>query len=123
MRHVQALQQSGASVTMVGDGLNDAPVLKVANASFAMPGATDLARSQADLVIADGNLWQVPAGLAQARQCRRIIKQNFAWALGYNLGGIPLAAMGFIPPWAAAIGMSLSSLLVVINSLRLSRKP
>ncbi|MEM1112699.1 MAG: heavy metal translocating P-type ATPase [Pseudomonadota bacterium] len=121
MQEVQALQADGAIVTMVGDGLNDAPVLKVANASFAMPGATDLARSQADLVIANGDLWSIIRGLDKAQQCRRTIMQNFAWALSYNACGIPLAVLGFVPPWAAAIGMSLSSLLVVLNSLRLSR--
>ncbi len=122
MARVTALQQAGVSVTMVGDGLNDAPVLKLANSSFAVAGATDLARTQADFVIAGGDLWAIPRTLEQARRCRRIIKQNFGWALGYNLCGIPLAAMGLVPPWAAAIGMSLSSLLVVLNSLRLNRR-
>ncbi len=121
MARVQALQATGAVVAMVGDGLNDAPVLSVANASFAVPGATDLARGQADFVIAGGDLLKVIATLHQSRRCRRIVRQNFAWALGYNLCAIPLAAMGFVQPWAAAIGMSLSSLLVVANSLRLNR--
>ncbi len=121
MAHVQALQRDGAVVAMVGDGLNDAPVLGVADASFAVSGATDLARSQADFVIVDGNLEQITETLHKARQCRQVIRQNLAWALGYNLCAIPLAAMGFVPPWAAAIGMSLSSLLVVGNSMRLHR--
>ena len=121
MAHVQQLQSTGAVVTMVGDGLNDAPVLSLADASFAVAGATDLARTQADFVIVDGDLHAVTSTWRKARQCRRIILQNFGWALGYNLSAIPLAAMGFIPPWAAAIGMSLSSLLVVAISLRLYR--
>ena len=121
MSHVQQLQNDGAVVSMVGDGLNDAPVLSLADASFAVAGATDLARTQADFVIVGGNLHAVINTWRKARQCRRIILQNFAWALGYNICAIPLAAMGFIPPWAAAIGMSLSSLLVVANSLRLNR--
>jgi Cu2+-exporting ATPase len=121
MAHVQQLQAQGAIVSMVGDGLNDAPVLSLANASFAVAGATDLARTQADFVIVGGDLHAVTDTWRKARQCRRIIGQNFAWALGYNICAIPLAAMGFIPPWAAAIGMSLSSLLVVANSLRLNR--
>jgi P-type Cu2+ transporter len=121
MARVQALQRTGAEVAMVGDGLNDAPVLSVANASFAVPGATDLARSQADFVIAGGDLQKIIETLRKARQCRRVIRQNFTWALGYNLCAIPLAAMGYVQPWAAAIGMSLSSLLVVANSLRLNR--
>jgi Cu2+-exporting ATPase len=121
MEHVKQLQSQGAIVAMVGDGLNDAPVLSVANTSFAVAGATDLARTQADFLIVDQDLHAVTDTWQKARQCRRIIKQNFAWALGYNIFAIPLAAMGFIPPWAAAIGMSLSSLLVVLNSLRLHR--
>jgi Cu2+-exporting ATPase len=121
MAHVHQLQAGGAVVSMVGDGLNDAPVLSLADASFAVAGATDLARTQADFVIVGGDLHAVTATWRKARQCRRIIRQNFAWALGYNICAIPLAAMGFIPPWAAAIGMSLSSLLVVANSLRLNR--
>lgn len=123
MAHVRALQADGAVVTMVGDGLNDAPVLSIADASFAVAGATDLARTQADFVIVGGDLHAVTDTWLQARRCRRIILQNFAWALGYNFSAIPLAATGFIPPWAAAIGMSLSSLLVVVNSLRLNKYP
>ena len=123
MAHVQRLQESGAVVAMVGDGLNDAPVLAMADASFAVAGATDLARTQADFVLVDGDLHAVAGTWRKARQCRRVILQNFAWALGYNVSAIPLAATGHIPPWAAAIGMSLSSLLVVANSLRLNRRP
>jgi Cu2+-exporting ATPase len=123
MAHVHDLQQGGAIVAMVGDGLNDAPVLSLADASFAVAGATDLARTQADFVIVGGDLGKVLETWRKARQCRRIIQQNFAWALGYNLCAIPLAALGFVPPWAAAIGMSLSSLLVVGNSLRLNNAP
>ena len=121
MQHVHALQADGAVVGMVGDGLNDAPVLSLADASFAVAGATDLARTQADFVIVGGDLSAVTSTWRKARACRRIILQNFGWALGYNLSAIPLAAMGYVPPWAAAIGMSLSSLLVVANSLRLNR--
>ena len=123
MAHVRALQATGAVVAMVGDGLNDAPVLGLADASFAVANATDLARTQADFVLLDGDLNSVIRTWRKARQCRRVILQNFAWALAYNACGIPLAALGFIPPWAAAIGMSLSSLLVVVNSLRLNGGP
>lgn len=123
MAHVQALQSAGAVVAMVGDGLNDAPVLGVADASFAVASATDLARTQADFVLVDGDLHSITTTWRKARQGRRIIMQNFAWALSYNLCAIPLAACGLVPPWAAAIGMSLSSLLVVGNSLRLNNKP
>ena len=122
MARVRELQATGAVVSMVGDGLNDAPVLGMADASFAVAGATDLARTQADFVIVGGDLGAITNTWHKARQCRRIILQNFAWALAYNVCAIPLAAAGFVPPWAAAIGMSLSSLLVVINSLRLNRR-
>ncbi|HEY7775059.1 MAG TPA: HAD-IC family P-type ATPase, partial [Kineobactrum sp.] len=121
MERVREWQQRGHSVVAVGDGLNDAPLLGLANASFAVASATDLTRAQADFVIDNENLLAVTGSLNKARQCKRIILQNFAWALGYNLTGIPLAAMGFVPPWAAAIGMSLSSLIVVMNSLRLHK--
>jgi P-type Cu2+ transporter len=122
MAHVQQLQHSGAIVSMVGDGLNDAPVLGVADASFAVAAATDLARTQADFILTEDNLGGVLTTWSKARWCRSIIRQNLAWALTYNLCGIPLAATGYIAPWAAAIGMSASSLLVVLNSLRLNRQ-
>jgi Cu2+-exporting ATPase len=123
MAHVRTLQAGGAVVAMVGDGLNDAPVLAVADASFAVAGATDLAQTQADFVVVGGDLEQIMQTWRKARQCRRVIAQNLAWALGYNLCAIPLAAAGFVPPWAAALGMSCSSLLVVLNSLRLNNAP
>lgn len=119
--HVAGLQAAGTVVLMIGDGLNDAPVLRRANASIAVAGATDLARTQADFVIMDGDLHRITQIIDKAQQCRRTLYQNLAWALGYNVLGIPLAALGHVPPWAAAIGMSLSSLLVVANSLRLAR--
>ena len=122
MAYVQLLQRDGAIVTMVGDGLNDAPVLGVADASFAVAGATELARTQADFILVGGDLNAVIHTWITAKRCGRIIRQNLGWALGYNLCGIPLAAMGYIPPWMAAVGMSASSLLVVLNSLRLNRR-
>lgn len=121
MAHVQKLQDNGAVVAMVGDGLNDAPVLSVADASFAVAGATELARTQADFVLVDGDLYAVLDSYRHAKKSARIIRQNLTWALLYNLCGIPLAALGYIPPWMAAIGMSASSLLVVVNSLRLNK--
>lgn len=119
LARVQALQAEGKAVTMVGDGLNDAPVLQRSDVSIAVAGATDLARAQADFVIQRGDLTRVQDLHDCARRTRRIIQQNFAWALGYNLIGIPMAALGWIPPWAAALGMSASSLFVVMNSARL----
>ncbi len=123
LTELEQLQASGAVVTAVGDGLNDGPLLARADASFAVTDATDLARAQADFVVDRGNLEVVGLSRDCARSCRRIVRQNMIWALTYNLCAIPLAAAGMVPPWAAALGMSASSLLVVLNSLRLSRNP
>lgn len=122
MAHVKALQQSGTVVTMVGDGLNDAPVLSLADVSFAVADAADLARAQADFVLYGDDLNLIHVAHEKARQCRRVMRQNISWALTYNACAIPLAAMGFVPPWLAAVGMSASSLFVVLNSLRLNRE-
>ena len=122
LAEVQRWQTGGEQVAAVGDGLNDAPLLGAADASFAVANAADLARAEADLVIERGNLGAVIDSLDMAARCRRIMRQNIAWAIGYNACGIPLAALGFVPPWLAALGMSASSLLVVLNSLRLNRK-
>lgn len=119
LERVVDLQQDGRKVLMVGDGLNDAPVLTRADASVAVSGATDLAKAQADFVIIEGHLGRVLTLIDVARRTRRVMWQNLAWALGYNALGIPLAALGWVPPWAAALGMSLSSLIVVANSTRL----
>ena len=117
----QQLQQSGETVLAIGDGLNDAPLLSAAEASVAVASATALTRAQADFAIDEENLLLIPVLLEISTHTRRIIRQNLAWAAGYNLVGIPFAAAGYVPPWLAAVGMSLSSLLVVLNALRLRR--
>jgi Cu2+-exporting ATPase len=119
LQHIKHLQDNGANICMVGDGINDAAVLKRANVSFAVPGATDLSKAQADFVLVTGDLRQILSTWYSAQQCQRVVRENFAWALIYNLGAMPVAAAGLIAPWLAAIGMSLSSLLVVGNSMRL----
>jgi Cu2+-exporting ATPase len=121
LAHIQALQRSGAGVVMVGDGINDIPVLAGAQTSIAMGSATDLAKTCADAVLMSGDLGRLVDGILLARKSHRLIRENLAWALLYNLLALPLAASGFIAPYMAAIGMSGSSLVVVGNALRLSR--
>lgn len=118
---VRRMQRQGDTVLMLGDGLNDAPVLASADISMAVSDATDLARSHSDFLVLAHDLSGMGHGIALMRKTRRIIIQNMAWAVGYNLLGIPAAAAGLITPGIAAVGMSASSLIVVVNSLRLRR--
>jgi len=118
---VERLRAGGATVAMVGDGINDAPVLAGADVSIALAEGAAIARTQADFVVTGRGLAPVELLIAQAPRVRRVIGQNLAWALAYNLCALPLAAAGWVPPWAAAIGMSASSLMVVLNARRLGR--
>lgn len=120
---VEALRQQGAKVMMVGDGLNDAPVLAGADVSVAMQSGAALAQASADAVLLSGDLNTLAAARELAFKARRILRQNLSWAVSYNTLAVPLAVTGLITPWLAAIGMSLSSLLVVGNALRLLRQP
>jgi Cu2+-exporting ATPase len=123
LEHVRSLQQAGHRVAMVGDGLNDGPVLARADLSIAMGQAAPLAQSKADFVVLGGQLDAVPALLDISRRTRRVVRQNLAWAAGYNAVCVPLALAGWMPPWLAGLGMAASSLVVVLNSARLSRRP
>jgi len=117
--YVRRLQDAGRRVLMVGDGINDAPVLAAADVSVAVGRATSLARTAAGVVLLGQSLNDLPALRALALRTRAIVRGNLAWALAYNAIAIPAAAVGWVPPWLAAIGMSASSLLVVLNALRL----
>lgn len=119
---IKSLQQSGNTVWMIGDGLNDGPVLAQAHLSMTFANASDLAKTAADVVILSDQLNSVEEVIRSARKSRVIMRQNFTWAVAYNVSILPVAALGIIAPWVAALGMSLSSLLVIANSLRLYRE-
>ncbi|MGE0810294.1 MAG: heavy metal translocating P-type ATPase [Immundisolibacter sp.] len=120
---IRARQQRGERVLMVGDGINDAPVLAGADVSVAMGGGAALAQTQADCLLLGGHLAPLLDGIDTARRTLAVVRQNLAWAALYNLLAMPAAAAGLVAPWQAALGMSLSSALVVGNSLRLLRAP
>ncbi len=117
---VQALQATGAIVAMTGDGVNDAPVLAQAQVSIAVDQGAEAAQAAADMILLSSELLRLADGVRIARKTQRIIRQNLAWSVLYNALAIPAAAMGLVTPWMAGIGMSASSLLVVLNALRLS---
>lgn len=121
LEHVRELQGQGCVVAMVGDGINDAPVLGGADVSFAIGDGAALAARSADFVLASPALLRVPQALGLARRTRNVIRQNLAWSLGYNVVALPIAALGLVTPWMAALGMALSSLTVTLNALRLAR--
>jgi len=121
LERVRDMQRNGSVVAMTGDGINDAPVLAGADISIAMGSGTQLAAAHADMILLSSHIEHLYSGYRVATKTLTIIRQNLAWAFGYNLLAVPAAAMGYVDPWLAAIGMSASSLIVVLNALRLTR--
>ena len=116
---IKAWQKNGQKVGMAGDGVNDAPALAQADLSITTAGGSDISGRASDLVLTRPDLTLIPWFLTLARRTRRTILQNLGWAFAYNLVAVPLAMTGRITPVIAAIAMAISSLVVVINSLRL----
>ncbi len=115
---VAGQQAAGHRVAMLGDGLNDAPVIAQADVSIALAGGSTLAQARADFIVLNSRLADVEFALAAAHRARRIVRQNLGWAFVYNVVIIPLAAFGVVSPAVAAAGMAASSLVVVANALR-----
>lgn len=122
LNYIKSLQSKSRQVVMLGDGINDAPVLAAADVSVAVGNASDLAKNAADVVLLNPKLTSVVELLSMAKKTKQKIKQNIGWALGYNILVLPFAVTGLLTPWQAALGMSLSSIVVVYNSTRLMRR-
>ncbi|MCS4532811.1 heavy metal translocating P-type ATPase [Neisseria montereyensis] len=122
LAYVDALQHQQRTVLMVGDGINDAPVLAQADVSVAVSGGADVARDGADVILLNEDMRVLPKMIEQARRTRMIIRQNLVWAGVYNIIVVPLAVFGYVTPWIAAAGMSFSSIVVVANALRLLKR-
>ena len=122
LKRVRDLQLRGRQIAMVGDGLNDGPVLAGAQVSFAFGKAVPVAQAQADFVVLGDKLIRISQSLLLARRTGLVVRQNLWWAAIYNATCIPLAVLGYLPAWLAGLGMAASSLLVVLNALRLSRR-
>jgi Cu2+-exporting ATPase len=119
MQYLQTIQNHGAHVLMIGDGINDAPVLAQADVSMAMGSGAYVAQSNADIVLMNSKLSQISLVLSVAKHMRHLMRQNLHWAIAYNLVAIAIAMSGYIHPGYASLGMAGSSLLVTLNALRI----
>ena len=122
LEYIEALQTTGKHAVMVGDGINDSPAMAAATVSVAMTEATDITKVNADMILMRESLTLIQKAHVLSHKTLQIIKQNITWAISYNLIGVPLAMAGLITPWIAALGMSFSSLVVILNALRLAKK-
>jgi Cu2+-exporting ATPase len=120
LQHVMLLQKQGRKVLMVGDGLNDGPVIAAAHTSIAMGTGVPLTQAQADMVVLGNDIGVLVSLISHCKKTILIVKQNLLWAALYNAAGVPLAIMGLLPAWLAGLGMAASSLLVLLNALRLT---
>nr|MCU0931040.1 HAD-IC family P-type ATPase [Serpentinimonas sp.] len=123
LQEVVRLQEAGARIAMVGDGLNDGPVLARAHCSFALGSGAPLSQAQSDFVVQSGRLQDIVEAVKLSRRTMQIVRQNLIWAAAYNAVSVPLALLGYMPPWAAGLGMAGSSLLVIGNAMRLGYRP
>ena len=119
VNYIKTLQQQKKVVMMIGDGINDVPALSAANISIAMGSGADLAKINSDSILLNNDLSNIYKTIKHTKKTRKLINQNIVWAIFYNIIGLSLAALGYITPYYAALGMSCSSLIVVLNSLRL----
>ena len=119
---LENMREGGKHVLMVGDGVNDAPILAAADVSMTVKGGAELANSAADMILTSDSLGLVNRAIETARRTHQLVRQNLTWAVVYNASVMPLAVSGMLKPWMAALGMSLSSLLVVANASRLVRR-